>query len=39
MKNSPPYWITQDSIELPNSIILAKDINDGAKITSAFILK
>ena len=38
MKNSPPYWITQDSIELPNSIILAKDINDGAKITLAFLL-
>ena len=38
MKNSPPYWITQDSIELPNSIIIARDINDGAKITLSFLL-
>ena len=33
MKNSPPYWITKDSIELPKSIILARDISDGAKST------
>lgn len=38
MKNSPPYWVIKDFIELPNSIILARAISDGAKITLAFLL-
>jgi len=33
MINSPSYWKTKSSIELPKSIILARDINDGAKST------
>jgi len=38
MINSPPYWVTKDSIELSNSIIIARDISDAAKITLASLL-
>ena len=33
MINSPSYWKTKDSIELPKSIIMATDISGGAKNT------
>ena len=33
MINSPSYWKTKDSIDLPKSVILARDISDGAKNT------
>ena len=33
MINSLSYWKTKSSIELPNSVILARDLTDGAKNT------
>lgn len=33
MINSPSYWKTKSSIDLPKTIILARDLTDGAKNT------
>ena len=38
MKNSPPYWNTKESIILPKSVIVSRDISDGAKNTLSFLL-
>ena len=38
MINSPSYWNPKESINLPKSVIVARDISDGAKITLSFLL-
>ena len=38
MKNSPPYWCTKEFIYLSKSIIISRDISDGAKNTLNFLM-